>query len=170
MLSETWGQFRNRENKLFLLYLVLNPFDVATAQALYFTTEFNIAADCAIIEDAEAVDDGNRSIGHSDHRIGVKLQVSLMADDQNYGISFFECVTEGLLNVNVSEFFLITEISRPGMAGCRVGILLFQFSPVRWSLTNNSLWAQTSSKCSVLGMVTNVDFLVMELLSDRPKQ
>ena len=46
--------------RLFFLYAVLDTFDVAAAQAFDFAAQFKIVLDFGIVQDAEAVDHGQR--------------------------------------------------------------------------------------------------------------
>ncbi len=103
---------------------------MATAKALYFAAELEIASDVVVIENTEAVDDGNGAAGHGDHRIRVEGKVSLVADGQNDGVHTFEGGGQVLLNPTVLEFILVPEEARPGMARRGVIVLLLQLQPL----------------------------------------
>ena len=103
---------------------------MAPAEALYLAAEFEIPPDLRVIQDAEAVDDGDGAAGHFDHFVGIEFQIGLMADGQDHRIGPLQGVLEVGLNPDFGELVLIPEEPRPGVARGGIGFLLLQFPPV----------------------------------------
>ena len=70
---------------------------MAAAEALHLAAEFEIAADLRVVQDAEAVDDGDGAAGHFDDLVGIELQIGLVADGQDHRIG----PLQGLLEVGL---------------------------------------------------------------------
>jgi len=103
---------------------------MASAEALHLAAELKIAFDLFVVEDAEAVDDGDGAADHLDHFIGVESHVGLVADGKDEGINSLEGGAQIIFNLAVLEFLLVPEEARPGVAGGGIGFLFLQFPPV----------------------------------------
>ena len=103
---------------------------MAPAEALHLAAKFEIPPDLRVIQDAEAVDDGDGVACHFDDLVGIEFQIRLMADGQDYRISPLQGVLEVGLNPYFGELVLIPEEPRPGVARGGVGFLFLQFPPV----------------------------------------
>ena len=54
---------------------VLDSPNVAAAEALHLAAEFEVAADLRVVQNAEAVDDGDRPARLRDDRVGIEIEV-----------------------------------------------------------------------------------------------
>ena len=112
-------------------YLVLDSFDVAAAQALYFTPELKVAFNLIVIQNTEAINDCNRPTGTFDHFVRIKLQILLMSDRKNNGINPVQCFFQILLDTQIFELFLTSEEPFQTVVRRRILILFFEFPPVQ---------------------------------------
>lgn len=72
-----------------LHHLIFDPFDVAPAQTFYLTPELEIATDASIVEDAKAIDDGDRMADGFNDLVRIEFQIGFMSNGKYQGINVF---------------------------------------------------------------------------------
>ena len=64
--------------------------DMSAAEALDFAAEFEVTFDFFVIEDAEAIDDGEGIAGPFDDVVGIEVEIRLMGDGEDEGVDIIE--------------------------------------------------------------------------------
>ncbi len=103
---------------------------MASAESFDFAAELEIAPDFVIVEDSETVDNSQRGACPFDNLIGVKIQIRRVRDGENDSLSAFKGGGQIMLDAQIDEAFLIMEEPCPRVAGCGIGVLIFNFEPM----------------------------------------
>ncbi len=91
----------------------LYPLDVASAECFHFTAEFEVSSNFVVVEDSEAVDDGQGCACPFDDLVGIEVEIRLMGYGEDECFDAFEGFAEVFLDFGVDEFFLVAEESSP---------------------------------------------------------
>ena len=91
---------------------ILESLDVAATECLHFAAQFEVSGDRVIVQDAEAVDDGEGFARPLDNVFGLQFQVRLVRYGEDDRLRPVQCGLEILLDTKVLEVFLGAE--KPG--------------------------------------------------------
>ena len=103
---------------------------MAATECLYLAAQFEVSGDRIIIQDAEAVDDGEGFARPLDNVFGLQFQVRLVRYGEDHRLGPVQCGLEILLDTKVLEVFLGAEKTGPRMPGSGVRVLALQLVPV----------------------------------------
>ena len=86
---------------------------MATTEGLYFAVQLEVSGDRVIVQNAEAVDDGERFPCPSDNVFRLEFQVRLVRYSEDHCLGPVQCGPEILLDTNILEVLLCAEKTGP---------------------------------------------------------
>ncbi len=102
---------------------------MTAAKGFYFTTQLKISSDLLVVENAKAVDHGDRVAGPFYDLIGYELHVLLVGHGEDQCINTAQGCFQVFFNYDINQSVLVPEKAFPGIFGA-FAILCFKFMPV----------------------------------------
>ena len=112
-------------------HTVLDALDVPPAEALDLTVEFEIASNLLVVEDSEAVDDGDGASGPAYDIVWFEIEILGVTDSEDNSVYVLQGRRQILKHTQVFELLLVPEEPCPAVPGPWVDVLFLELPPVR---------------------------------------
>ena len=111
-------------------HIVLDSLYLAAAHSFDLTPEFEIPLNSPVIQNTEAVNDGDGTTGHLHDFFRSKMQVGFVPHGEHNGIGTLEGRINIFLYPEIIELSLITEKAGPRVPRSGISFLLLELPPV----------------------------------------